>query len=424
MIHEVGTHASFISALSDVECSQILLSADIELSDKISIKQDLQIDLNGHRLCTSVIEGITVSKGNVLFVNGTVIGSESDPIVAEGVGTVVTLGAGLSVNAAKCALYARGRAKIVIDGADIESLGEHAAVFVEGSGLAKDNTCLELKEGQIVATKQIAVSVKKGGIFIMSGGRVESKVDAANPDKTSTVYLHGARTKMELLGGEIESVFTSALSIVDGPQAYIKGGLMSSSTRTEAAIFVQGPNSCLSMSNGEISSANSDGVLVGGLDKDQVNAVVVSGGVIAVPNSRKPIVEVAGAGHPAVSITGGRFHGDLNFSYIEDGYVGRKDSLGYIDVISIEDASQLPDDIEPAPIVPNKSVMLSKPIPVYGSPSRRFVICHIIGCVRIITTDHVDNQTGDNYSFVEYVLAGVGLRATGYVLTSMIGGGS
>lgn len=430
MVHEVDTQTSFLAALSEEECSEIMLSSDVELEDKLVIKKDLQIDLNGYKLWAAVAEGITVSKGHVIFKNGTIIGPEDDPIVAEGMGTVVTLGSDLKVNATKCALYVKSRAKIIIEGADIQSLGDHAAVFVEGSGLAKDNTCLELRDGQIVATKQIAVSVKKGGIFLLSGGYLESKVDARNVDETSTIYLHGARTKMDMFGGEVKSEFTSALSVVDGAQAYIRGGLISSGTRTETTVSVQGQNSCLSMSNGKISGVDSDGILVGGLDKDQVNAVVVSGGVISVRSSRKVITEVAGEGQPAISITGGRFHGQLKLSYIEAGYTGQKDSLDYIDVIRDQDIPQLPDGpfdpdssggyMNPDPTISNKSVVVSRPVPVYGSPSRRFVICHIVGSVRIITTNHIDNTTGENYSFVEYVLAGVGRKATGYVLTSMI----
>lgn len=437
MDYTVDDQKSLLEALASDDCSKIILSQDVELEDKLSITSNVEFDLNGYKLWIGSAEGVTVSKGKVSFYNGTIVSPEDDPIVSENSGTVVTLGADLKFNATKCAVYVKNKGKVVIDGAEIESLGDHAAVFVEGSGTAKENSTLVMKSGEIIATQQIAVSVKSRGIFVFKGGRLESKVDAKNKDKTSTVYLNGAGTRMEMTDGEIYSEFTSALSVIEGASIELSGGLISTQSTTEPVVFVQGSKSSFEMTGGKLSSESTDGILIGGLERDQFNTLSITGGVIAVPIKNKCIATVAGEGQSVIQITGGRFHGDLDNKFVAVGYVMEKDELGYWVVKNAEDIDPVPDyppepgpqpgpepgpspGPTPYPPIVNKLGLLDRSTPVYGSPSNRFVICHVVGSVWVLSDGYVDNETGDRYSYVSYVLAGVGGRGTGYILSSLI----
>lgn len=440
MDYAVDSTQGIVEALKAEDSSLISLSQDITLEETLSITHSVDIDLNGYKLWITEPEAITVSKGKVTFKNGTIISEEDDPIVAIKEGTTVTLGADLKINATKCAVYVKNKAKVIVDGAEITSLGDHAAVFVEGSGTAKENTTLDIRSGEIVAEKQTAVSVKRGGILLVKGGKIESKTNECNKNKTASIYLNDTRTQMRMSGGEAYSEFTSAIVVMGGAYALINGGLVSSRSRKETTISIQGANTSLVMSGGKVFSEASDGILIGGIDKDEVNSLAIKGGVVSVAAAQNCVSIVAGEGKPAVSITGGRFHGKLDLHFIEDGYAGEMDDLGYIEVKDVDDIESpiepLPDDrpcppphpgqdrpgghLPPDPNPVNKTYMLKRPTPVYGSPSRRFVICHITGAVKVVSEGYVDESTGEQYFFIEFVLAGVGGRGVGYILASSI----
>lgn len=433
MEYRVDSLKDFLDALKSEDCSKIVLDGDISLVDKITIEKALEIDFNGMAIACDVFEGINITKGRVTLTNGTLMSSEDDPLVVSGAGATLVLGTGLKVNASKCAIYVKNKGKCIIDGAEIESLGNHAAIFVEGSGQAKENSTLEMRDGLVVSTKQIAVSVKKGGIFLMKGGRLESKVDAENPDKTSTVYLNGARTRMEMTGGEVYADNTAALSIIENATAILSGGIIQSDGKGEPVLSIQGNGSTLIMNGGKIRGDNTDGILIGGIIDDELNYITITDGVIAVANSKNCISTVSGEATPEIKIAGGRFHGRLNKEFIAPGYSITKDNLGYWVVEENiqpgppidsddddEDDKPTPQPPTPEPMYLRVSATIDKPTPVYGSPAKKFIICHLVGAVTVLSTDHINNASGENFSLIEYVLAGFGGRSTGYVVTSAL----
>lgn len=423
MNYNVSTQTQFLQAVTAEDSSTIIFDKDITLAERAEIAHDMTIDLQQHVLSVSTVEGIRAVKGKLTILNGTIVSSEDDPITAENSGTCITLGQGLIVNASKCALYVRKRAKMICAGADIEALGSHAAVFVEGQGTAKENTTFDLRSGQIVSQNQIAVSVKSCGVFLMKGGHVESRVREENPDKTSSVYLYGPRTRMEMSGGEIVSEHTSAISIFEGATCTITKGTVASHAVAEPVIHVCGSNSCLHIVEGQF-TGDSDIIIISDLDADQSTHVCISGGTFWTKLRSWIILCKLQDGEPEISITRGRFHGQISAAFIAEGYAIQTESDGWRSVLPEDEISSDPGsrpDPDPDPQVNfTRCVVLSKPTPVYGSPSRRFLIHHVVGCVTILSVGHVDPVTHDQFCCVQFVLSGSGTRSTGYISYDML----
>lgn len=423
MNYNVSTQTQFLQAVTAEDSSTIIFDKDITLAERAEIAHDMTIDLQQHVLSVSVVEGIRAVKGKITILNGTIVSSEDDPITAENSGTCIILGQGLIVNASKCALYVRKRAKMICAGADIEALGSHAAVFVEGQGTAKENTTFDLRSGQIVAQSQIAVSVKSCGVFLMKDGHVESRVGEENPDKTSSVYLYGPKTRMEMSRGEIVSEHTAAISTFEGANCTIAGGVVISHASHEPVIHVHGDTSgsTLQIAGGSFTGEHTI-ISINGISVEPCNYVYISDGVFFT-DLNEPIISCEAAeGAAEIAVVGGRFHGQLLDEFIAEGFARQKDADGWYQVVDEADVQPEPEpepEPEPDPEFAD-SMVLKRVTPVYGSPSRRFLIHHVVGCVRILSIGHIDSETQDKYCYVQFVLSGSGTRGTGYISYDML----
>lgn len=439
---------SLISALSNSDCTEVSFANDITTTEQIVIVKDVVVDLNSHVFDIDVLEGFTVSSGIVSISNGTIRSNKDDPITAAGFNVNLTLGPSLDIATEGCSLAVKHRAKVHIDGAHITCQSpDHSAVFVEGYGLAADNTYLEMRSGSISSATQTAVAVTKRALFNLINGYIECNAPEENINNAATVYIDGRGAKFQMFNGELYSKYVTTIVISHQGDVTIYDGTVHTDSRQEPAIFIIG-NSALLIQSGHIHTSKSDVIIIQNGEEPAPTHVVITGGTftaggtVAADNSKSCIVVMQGDVEPYVSVSGGRFKGKFDTKYLADDVTYEIDSDGYLVVIPSnaqpdetsepvsESTSEIQDEpasnSEPSadPEVPQHSSavrggVIEKPTHVYGAPSTKFSIDNIIGAVNIVKSDII-NSKGMNFTLIEYVLPGVGRRASGYVISSAI----
>lgn len=431
MEYVVDSQQSIVEALEHDDVTMLTLANDIELQEKLNVSKSVTFNLNSNTLHVYATEGITVTEGSTQFTGGTISGHADDPLVVSGVKAVGQLGPECELVSEKCAAHVKNRGTLIVDG-DIMSGGNQAAVFVEGYGMAKENSTCVLQNGRIISSNQIAVSIAKRGIFEMRGGYVESQVTPPNPDNTSTIYAKGTNSTVHIFDGQVYSKYTPAITIMDGASLHMNGGSVKSDIHHGCVVDVFDAAS-INMSGGTIRGSECDVIHVHSAEDSDVCSINITDGEV-ITYATQTCIKEKPTGQNIV-ISGGKFHGKFNSDYIPEGYHTVVDKDGYTYVISDSTPDVNPDDpdepdVDPTPDEPDddptpqpepepiitESAVLVRATPVYGLPNRKFLIDHIIGSITILDRDSVDSVTGDTYLHVKYILSGSGKRATGYML--------
>ena len=436
MEYIVNNMQALIDALAQSDCTKIKFSDNISADSPLNISKDVEIDLSGYALQIDTLEGLTISGGQSTIKNGRIISNEDDPIAVAGLMTALTLGPALTITTQECALYVKQRGKVVIDGAEIKSNGDDAAVFIEGYGVAKNNSYLEMRSGTISSYNQTAVSVAKRGKFTLIDGRVECKIDDFNVSKSASVYGTGGGTIIEILGGEIYSPGVAALGGAENATILITGGRLSTDSEHEPVIKLSGTGITYVQSGGVVASHATSGIHIHMIEDAKID-IKIHGGEISVPVSKLCIdsnVDLA----DSIVIDGGKFHGGLDTSYISPDCKYIIDEDGYLVIIVPDDepddneSNDTPEEesgtdnepdteLEPEPEIKEVAYggVIARPTYVYGTPCKSFLVTQIVGAVKVVSEGHKDSL-GNTYSCIKYKLPGNGKQCIGYVLSSAI----
>ena len=446
--------------LEDVEV--ICLTSDVSIEDPIEISKDVTLDLGGYVLSILIHDGVSITSGTVLFKNGTIVTAVSDPISVSNYETVLTLGENLKVNSSQCSLHIKRRGKLVVDGSDVMSTGEYAAIFVEGFGSAKDNSTLDVISGNIVSKEHVAVSATKGGTVRVSGGFIETQ---CNPEDRrfshSSIHVSGARSNLIIEGGDVYSEHTSAVSVAEGSTYLHHGGTVQSDSTNYPAVNLYNDGTSLEMDGGQIKSLGCDGIFCEDISTYHSLKVIIKDGLVEVPSKKSVVVKDIRSEEPLVEIYKGVFHGILNPEYIPEGYSAVLLDNGYIQVdVSSDEPDGSIDDHTPTddrppivdnddpeiitPVVPNTdpdpdsdtpelddkesdedfydagmSIKIVRSVPVYGSTSTKHHIYDLVGCATILKLEH-NNMTNEDYYKIQFIRPGHGGKSIGFILTTSI----
>lgn len=437
--------------LTDVDC--IELTSDISIEDPLELSKNVKIDLNGYTLTIPIHDGVSIVSGDVLIENGTIVTSSSDPISVLNYETILTLGDNLKINSSQCAIHIKRRGKVIVDGADMMSTGDYAAIFVEGFGSAKDNSKLVVKSGNIVSKDHVAVSATKGGSIEVIGGYIETQCNPENRDNAhSAIHVSGGRSSLTIEGGDVYSEHTSSVSVADGAKFSITNGTATSDSKNYPSINLYDDGTSLEMYGGQIKSLGCDGIFCENISTYHALSVVIHDGLIEVPSNKKLVTYDIRSQEPLVKIFGGLFHGKMNPSHIPEGYAaeildngytkvslrpdGEDDGSEHLDPGSesdtessseseydhkdSEDESEDSGDDEDDDLkLTGKSIKLSSLTPVYGSTSTRYHIYDLVGSATILKIEE-NSVTNEKYYKIQFIRPGHGGRSVGFILASSI----
>lgn len=444
----------------------ISLLTDVVVDSPVIIDKTCTLDLGGNILFVTVSNGITVKGGATVGIdNGDIQtlcdSAINDIIVSQGSKTEVMLRNNLYVNTNGTAIHARKRGNFIIEGASIQAIGDSSTVCIDG-----DASTVVVNSGFIKSFLNSAISVRNGGLAIINGGTIQSDASAEIPkDVHPAIIINGDQSKVIVNDGSIFADNSIAIQEQAGSTLEVNSGTIYNKSNTWPAIELNERNTAFKMIDGHVYSTQSYAFLANKTEVGYVQSIEVTGGRVG---SGGKVVLTAGKGDHGVIFSGGSVKGDIEKSYLAEGYVVSdiKDDEGYAKIIRktwegdsddspvVFDDSPKMDDLQdllvegsniavvpniPEPIatsldtlpesveldLPNvevtnhlhidSSVNIKHKIYIYRTPSKKSMHIEWIGALTVLNDRRI-NSDMDEFILVKYKLPGSGRTSTGYVI--------
>lgn len=392
-------------ALSEVGVEEsLLVLSDLIIDKKIEISKSFDtFDLNGKTMIIKSECGLDIKKNSVFFIKNGNILCENDTLISISKDSYVSI-IDTTISCKQSSINVNSGGRLYIKNSDISSTGEDATITVSGKG-----SYICIYENSKITSEHCNCITVKNNSTIDNYGTIETINGTCLNVNNASAILHEHSV--------LTSKNSSALSISSGGSCSIDSGEILSYSETEPCIVLQNSNSMLNITGGNITSKEQIGILCTQVKDGYSNYLIIDNCNI---KSKLSSVSSNGGGQYVIEIKGGRFSSELDESYISDGYysvfdypnkefVVLSDNEKLSDYDEIKNESVCLNDIEP------KSYNIVKQISVYRTPSRNRILTTILGPIRVVTTNHINPSTKEEFVLVKFKISGVGGYDEGYV---------
>lgn len=183
------------------ENGTVIIDQDTTVTEPVAVSgKNVVVDLAGNKL-TAEKTAFKVAGGSLEIYNGTVESAvDAVSVDATKAETNVTIHEGVKLTAAECAVFAKGKANILIEG-ELASTGAYAAV--QGNGQASSaGTVITLGPTAKIVSNDVGVYFPQEGTLNIEGASITGK---------TAVFLKGSEFNM-----------TSGTLVANGPAAEFK----------------------------------------------------------------------------------------------------------------------------------------------------------------------------------------------------------
>ena len=393
-------------ALSEVgvEESLVVLS-DLIIDKKIEISKSFDtLDLNGKTMIIKSEHGLDIKKNSVFFIKNGNILCENDTLISISKDSYVSI-IDTTISCKQSSINVNSGGRLYIKNSDISSTGEDATITVSGKG-----SYICIYETSKITSEHCNCITVKNNSAIDNYGTIETINGTCLNVNNASAILHEHSV--------LTSKNSSALSISSGGSCSIDSGKISSYSETEPCIVLQNSNSMLNITGGNIYSKEQIGILCTQVKDGYSNYLIIDNCNI---KSKLSSVSSNGSGQYVIEISGGRFSSELDESYISDGYYSVFDyqNKEFVVLSDNEKLSDCGDEIKNESVLINdieqKSYNIVNQISVYRTPSRNRILTTISGPIRVVTENHINSSTKEEFVLVKFKISGMGGYDKGYV---------
>lgn len=432
----ISSVLQLIQALQSQDEEDLLLKADMTISQPITITANKKITSYTNKITINTAGGLTITKGDVTVVQVALIINNDNAIIVNGSANpsqlICRATAIQLINAGSISYRTKG--KITLNNVNIAN--ESTSPAFKGQ---YTDAILNIIESSSTSTKAPLVSVQNGAKVDITTGNHKFQNLSENKDQP-LFTANGNNSLINIYNGKYKGMSAYFMKLENGATGKVSGFPEIESIGPEEynkpVIKIDGTGNTFNCSCQFISSAH--GPILETTSPG--NTIKITGGNIMSQEDVECLVMPAGN---TLELTAS-FKGILKNDYLPQTHQwSEKDSNGYQTVILKPAPPQPPHPPQPGtgenpgqpqpPVNPGgggtqppqppqpqpqelgKSLNIIRTIQLYQTPSRRYPISEWEGPVQILSEPITEQSTGEKFILVRVKLQGIGTWLTSYI---------